>query len=99
MASTLNSIRSFRQQSTAYKNTILDEACSWHQPLSFNILSRDGQIIRIKKIRSIFRPTEMNSKQTESDINTEYDLFYDISGYEFYPNRIHPNPNGYSKKI
>ena len=30
----------------------------------------------------------MNLNQSESDINTEWILFYGISGYAYYPNRI-----------
>ena len=38
-------------------------------------------------------PIKINLNRSESGINTEWNLFYGISEYEFYP-----NPNRYPKK-
>ena len=66
---------------------MLDEACPWRRPLSFNILFTGGKQTESENPnRNQHEKNEFD--RTKSDINTEWDLCYDILGYGFYPNRI-----------
>lgn len=75
---------------------MLDEACSWRRPLSFNILLTGGKQIESENPnRNQHDKNEFD--RTESDINTEW-TYVTIFWVMVLP-KPNPNPNGYLNKL